>query len=150
MTEVPRPTHGQTPSLTPSEINDFVAVQYPAASGRYRSVEIGEGYAVARWAHDPALDRPGGLISGPTQFTLCDTVLWHLSFTVVGLRAMAVTSDLHITFLRPARGGDLLARAELIRAGRSRITGDVIVWVDGERDRPVAHAVGSYALLEDR
>ncbi len=135
---------------TPSQINEFVAAEYPAASTRYRSVEVGEGFAVARWTYDAALDRPGGLISGPTQFTLCDSVLWHLSFTVVGLEAMAVTSDLHITFLRPARGGDLLARAELIRAGRSRITGDVIVWVDDDRDRPVAHAVGSYALLGAR
>lgn len=138
------------PMPTPDEINDFVAVQYPAASGGFRCEAVGEGFAVARWTYDASLDRPGGLISGPTQFTLCDSVLWHLSFTVVGLRAMAVTSDLHITFLRPATGGDLLARADLIRAGRTRITGDVMVWVDGFPDRPVAHAVGSYALLEGR
>lgn len=138
------------PLPTPDEINAFVAVQYPAASEGFRCEEVGEGFAVARWTYDPSLDRPGGLISGPTQFTLCDSVLWHLSFTVVGLRPMAVTSDLHITFLRPAAGGDLIARAELIRAGRSRITGDVLVWVDGSPDRPVAHAVGSYAVLEDR
>lgn len=134
---------------TPGEINDFVSIQYPAASEGFRCEEVGEGFAVARWLYDERLDRPGGLISGPTQFTLCDTVLWHLSFTVVGLRAMAVTSDLHITFLRPAVGGDLLARAELIRAGRSRITGDVLVWVEGSPERPVSHAVGSYAVLND-
>ena len=135
---------------TPDEINAFVAAEYPAAASAFRSVEVGEGRAVARWSYDESLNRPGGLISGPTQFTLCDTALWHLSFTVVGLRAMAVTSDLHITFLRPAVGGDLVARAELIRAGRTRITGDVRVWVDGAAERPVAHAVGSYALLDDR
>ena len=93
---------------------------------------------------------PGGLISGPTQFTICDTALWYLSFTVVGLQPMAVTADLNITFLRPAVGGDLLARAELIRAGRARIFGQVRVWVDGSEDRPVAHATGNYALLESR
>lgn len=141
-------TSGPMPS--PEEINEFVAVQYPVASEGFRCEQVGAGFAVARWTYDARLDRPGRLISGPTQFTLCDTVLWHLSFTVVGLRAMAVTSDLHITFLRPATGGDLVARAELIRAGRSRITGDVLVWVDGSPDRPVAHAVGSYAVLDDR
>ena len=37
--------------------------------------------------------------------------------TVFGLDPMSVTADLHITFLRPARGGDLLARAErMVRA----------------------------------
>ena len=53
-------------------------------------------------------------------------------------------------FLRPAVGGDLLARAELIRAGRARIFGEVRVWVDGAQERPVAHATGSYALLESQ
>ncbi len=139
------------PIPTVDQVNQLVAETYPATVGDgYRCIDIGEGFAVAGWTYDPAFDRPGGLISGPTQFTICDSVLWYLSFTVVGLQPMAVTSDLHITFLRPAVGGDLVARAELIRAGRTRIFGQVRVWVDGAEDRPVAHATGSYALLEPR
>ncbi len=139
------------PIPTVGQVNELVAETYPAASADgYRCVEIGEGFAVARWTYDPSLDRPGGFISGPTQFTICDSALWYLSFTVVGLEPMAVTSDLHITFLRPAVGGDLLARAELIRAGRARIFGEVRVWVEGSESRKVAHATGSYALLGSR
>ena len=139
------------PIPTVDQVNQLVAETYPsAAADNFRCVDIGEGFAVARWTYDPALDRPGGFISGPTQFTICDSALWYLSFTVVGLQPMAVTADLDITFLRPASGGDLLARAELIRAGRARIFGEVRVWVDGEEDRQVAHATGSYALLEPR
>lgn len=134
-----------------SDVNELVAETYPAAAkDGYSCVDIGAGFAVARWSYDRGLDRPGGLISGPTQFTICDTALWFLSFTVVGLEPMAVTSDLHITFLRPAKGNDLLARADLVRSGRSRIFGQVRVWVDGEESRPVAHATGSYAKLEMR
>lgn len=136
---------------TVSQVNQLVAETFPAASrDGYRCIDIGEGFAVARWTHDRELDRPGGLISGPTQFTICDTALWYLSFTIVGLEPMAVTSDLHITFLRPAIGGDLLARADLVRSGKSRIFGQVRVWVDGDESRPVAHATGSYAKLEMR
>ena len=135
---------------TVDQINQLVADVYPAASERYRCIDVGEGFAVARWSYDPTLNRPGGFISGPTQFPASDLALWYLSFTVVGLQPMAVTADLDITFLRPAVGGDLLARAELIRAGRARIFGEVRVWVDGADDRPVAHATGSYALLESR
>ena len=139
------------PIPTVDEVNLLVAETYPAAAAdQFRCVGIGEGFAVARWSYDSSFDRPGGFISGPTQFTVCDSALWYLSFTVVGLRPMAVTSDLHITFLRPAVGGDLLARAELIRAGRARIFGEVRVWVDGAQERPVAHATGSYALLESQ
>jgi len=134
--------------LTPKEIDDFVAASYPAtASQGFRCDAVGEGFAVVRWQHDPAVLRPGGLISGPTQFTAADLALWYLSFTVLGLAAMALTSDLHIVFLRPARGGDLVARAELLRAGKSRISGRVLAWVDGAPDRPVSHATGAYALL---
>lgn len=139
------------PIPTVDEVNQLVADTYPApAVDAFRCVDVGDGFAVCRWTYDPSLDRPGGFISGPTQFTCCDLALWYLSFTVVGLQPMAVTADLDITFLRPAIGGDLLARAELIRAGRARIFGQVRVWVEGAEDRPVAHATGSYALLEPR
>jgi len=135
-------------ALTPEAVNAFVAAQYPSAhAAGYRCTEIGPGTALARWSHNPATLRPGGLISGPVQFSLADLALWFLSFTVVGLLPMAVTSDLHITFLRPAAGGDLWARATLLRAGRTRITGEVRLWVDGAPERAVAHAVGSYARL---
>lgn len=136
-------------ALTPRQVEEFVAETYPAAAD-FRCDALGAGYAVARWPHDPALLRPGGLISGPTQFACADLALWFLSFTVLGLAAMAVTSDLHIVFLRPARGGDLLARAELLRAGKTRITGRVVAWVDGAPERPVSHATGAYALLGEQ
>lgn len=132
----------------PEAVNAFVAVQYPSAyAAGYRCEEMGVGRALARWTHDPTTLRPGSLISGPTQFYLADLALWYLSFTVLGLAPMAVTSDLHISFLRPAAGGDLLAEARLLRAGKTRIVGDVKLWVDGAAEKLVAHAVGSYARL---
>ena len=133
--------------MRPDEINAFVAQVYPAAARAHRCESVGEGFATARWGWSPDELRPGQLISGPTQFTTADLALWFLSFTVVGLRPMAVTADLHITFLRPAKGGDLLARAELLRAGKTRIAGRVVLWVDGDEDRPVSHAVGCYSVL---
>ena len=136
------------PALTPQEVNDFVAATYPSTMvGGFRCEALGAGYAVARWRHDESQLRPGGLVSGPTQFAAADLALWYLSFTVLGLAAMAVTSDMHIVFLRPARGGDLIARAELLRAGKRRIAGRVLAWIDGDPDRPVSHATGAYSLL---
>lgn len=134
--------------LTPDQVNEFVAGVYPATRGQgFRCDAIGDRFAVVRWTHDTASLRPGGLVSGPVQFTAADLALWCLSFTVVGLVAMAVTADLHITYLRPASGGDLLARADLLRAGRTRIVGRVTLWIDGAEERPVSHASGTYALL---
>jgi uncharacterized protein (TIGR00369 family) len=134
--------------LTSDEVNAFIAAEYPSsfASG-YRADDLGEGFAQVRWLYDDSTLRPGGFISGPTQFTAADLALWVLSFTVLGLQPMAVTSDIHITFLRPAVGADLIARAELLRAGKSRISGQVRIWVDGAEDRPVSHVVGGYGVL---
>jgi uncharacterized protein (TIGR00369 family) len=133
---------------TVDETNELLATQYPSAhAAGYRCVAIAPGRALARWTYDATTLRPGGLIAGPTQFALADLALWFLSFTVLGLAPMAVTSDVHICFLRPAAAGDLLAEATVLRAGKNRIFGGVRLWIDGARDRPVANVVGGYARL---
>ena len=92
---------------TPEAINAFVAREFPSAhASGLRSVDIGPRFAVTRWISDPTTLRPGGLISGPTQFATADVALWCLTFTVLGLAPMAVTSELSIAFLRPAAGGE--------------------------------------------
>ncbi|HUO46544.1 MAG TPA: PaaI family thioesterase [Acidimicrobiia bacterium] len=132
--------------MRPSQVNALVASSFPQAfrSG-LRCEELGEGWAVARWKYDPETLRPGGYISGPTLFSAADVSLWFATFTVIGLVPMAVTSDLAIHFLRPALGDDVLARAEVLRIGKTRIYGEVRLWVDGRPDELVAHATGSYA-----
>ena len=147
-----RPGSGYTVSSvqipTPEAINDFFAAQFPSAyAAGHRCETSGPGLVVARWPYDPTTLRPGGFISGPTQFALADLAFWFLTFTVLGLAPMAVTSELYITFLRPAVGGDLLARAELLRAGKGKINGSVRLWVDGAPDKPVSHVVGSYVKM---
>ena len=42
--------------------------------------EIGRDYAIARRLVVPTDIRPGGYISGPTQFSLADAALWYLVF----------------------------------------------------------------------
>ena len=132
--------------MSPADVDRLVAQGFPAAyGGGYRCEELGEGWATARWTYDPDTLRPGGYISGPTLFGLADLAFWFATFTVLGPAPMAVTSDLSISFLRPALGSDVLGRAELLRVGKTRIYGEVRLWVDGAADRLVAHATGSYS-----
>ena len=134
---------------SPEAVNEFFQREFPSAHGvGHRCVETGAGFAVARWAYDATKLRPGGMISGPTQFALADVALWFATFTVLGLAPMAVTSELYISFLRPARNGDLIARAELLRVGRSKIAGAVRLWIDGAPDRLVSHVTGSYVHIQ--
>jgi uncharacterized protein (TIGR00369 family) len=133
-------------ALTPEEVNAFVAEVYPSShADGTRCVELGRGMAVVKWPFDESTLRPGGYISGPRMFGLADSALWFATFTVIGLEAMAVTSEMSIRFLRPARNGNLLARANLNSVSTRRLVGTVELWVDGAADRLVAVAQGSYA-----
>ena len=109
--------------------------------------EVGEGYAVARRVITGEELRPGGYISGPTQFAVADAALWYLVFAVIErVELMALTSELSIRYLRPAIGETLWARATLDKAGRRNVVGTVRVWTDDRVDKPTATAQGTYAL----
>ena len=99
-----------------------------------------------RWAYDETALRPGGIISGPTLFTIADLCGWVLVFATEGVTPMAVTWDLHITFLRAAMGGDVIATARQLKRGRKLIYGDVVMAMADDPDLPIAHATVTYAL----
>ena len=135
-----------TPQVTADEINRRVAEAFPGSTGG-GCVEIGPTWAVANRPIDAAAARPGGFVPGPTQFALADAVLWYLTFAVVDrVELMALTSDLDITFLRPAHGQVLWARAEVLSAGRRKVVGAVTIWCDARSDPPSAVAKGTYVL----
>jgi uncharacterized protein (TIGR00369 family) len=135
-----------TAPLTPDQVNEFVAEVYPSSfADGTRCVELGDGMALVRWPYQAAELRPGGYISGPRMFAAADSALWFATFTIVGLEPMAVTSELSIRFVRPAHDGDLMARALLNSVGLRRLVGTVELWIDGQPERPVAIAQGSYA-----
>lgn len=130
---------------TVDDVNSFLAETFPAAHRTgIRCVGIGDGVATVRLPYTPEDLRPGGYISGPSMFTAADTALWFAGFTRIGVEAMAVTSELSIRFLRPARDGDLLARATVQSVGARRIVGSVELWIDGHAERLVAVAQGTY------
>lgn len=132
--------------LTPGQVNRFVAGVYPAAYAEgTRCVELGDGWAVARWSFNETELRPGSYISGPRMFSSADSALWYATFTIIGLEEMAVTAELSIRFLRPAKNGDLMAKAVIKSVSARRLVGNVELWVDGAPERLVAVAQGSYA-----
>lgn len=132
--------------VTADEINAFLAEAW--AGNSHRCEAVGERWAVALLHTEGLSLRPGGIISGPTVFGLCDAALWYACFTVIGIEPMALTSELSIRYLRPARGAELRARAELHHAGRRSIIGSVVAWTD-DRDRPVAVAQGTYVRPQE-
>ncbi len=130
---------------SPADVNAMLREGFPGSPNL--CTELGDGYAVASRVVDPAELRPGGFISGPTQFGLADAALWFLVFAAIGrVEPMALTSELSIRYLRPAVGDVLWAKATLDAAGRRNVVGTVRVWVDDREDKPTAVAQGTYVL----
>jgi uncharacterized protein (TIGR00369 family) len=133
------------PRPSVEEINALVQPAFPGSPNS--CAEVGDGYAVARRVISGEELRPGGYISGPTQFAVADAALWYLVFAVIErVELMALTSELSIRYLRPAIGATLWARATLDKAGRRNVVGTVRVWTDHRMDKPTATAQGTYAL----
>jgi uncharacterized protein (TIGR00369 family) len=108
-------------------------------------VGIRHGWIRLRLPFDERYLRPGDAISGPTVFTLADTALFGAVLSMIGEQPMAVTADMDMHFLRRAGRADLFAESRILKLGRRLAVGDVTLY-SGDDERPVAHAVGSYAL----
>lgn len=127
--------------VTVEAINEFLERDFPGNGNRCEAV--GERWAVALLRTDTVNLRPGGIISGPTVFGVCDAALYYACFTAIGIEPMTLTSELSIRFMRPARGTELRARADLHQVGRRSIIGSITAWTD-DPAKPVAVAQGTY------
>ncbi len=131
-----------TELVSVDEVNAFLARDFQGGTGN-RCEALGRGWAVA--FTQPGLDklRPGGIISGPTVFGICDAALYYACFTMIGLEPMTLTSEMSIRFLRPAFGEVIRARADLASVGRRNIVGNMVAYTD-DIERPVAVCQGTY------
>jgi uncharacterized protein (TIGR00369 family) len=130
---------------TAGDINKMIAELFPGTGNV--CVDVGEGFAVARHDVTPHELRPGGFVSGPTQFSVADAALWYLVFAATRrIEPMALTSELSIRYLRPAQGSVVWAKATLANAGRRNVVGSVDIWCDDRVAKLTATAQGTYAL----
>ncbi len=89
--------------------------------------------------------RPGATMSGPTLMTLADTAAFFLLLAKLGPVAQAVTTSLHIDFLRRPTLGNVIGKAELMKLGKTlAVVRVVLTGIDG--GEPIAHASVTYAL----
>jgi uncharacterized protein (TIGR00369 family) len=111
--------------------------------------ELGRGYAVVRMKYDERYLRPGRYITGGMLMTLADIAIYYAILSVVGLKPMTVTNEFKINFLRPAVGGDVLARADVLKTGRRIVYGEIRLFMADNQEKLIAHATSSYVLPEE-
>ena len=94
--------------------------------------------------------RPGGTVSGPTIFMLADVAVYLAILSRIGPKALTVTTNASIDFLRkPSAGRDITATAKILKLGRVLVVGDVLIYSDGVTD-PVARGSMTYSIPPER
>jgi uncharacterized protein (TIGR00369 family) len=133
--------------FTIDELRAYLVEVFPEfwGSGELRLEDLGPMTATLRLAYHPRPLRPGGTISGPTMFGLCDSALYAAILNELGPVAHAVTTNVSINFLRKPAPVDLIGKARLIKLGKRLAVGEVTLYSDGESEM-VAHATGTYSI----
>lgn len=133
-----------TPILGVAELQQILRESFPSAE--VPLVESVDGDTVVVYL--PVSERhgrPGGTLSGPSMMTLADLAAWLITMAHVGPVVLAVTTSLHIDFLRKPSLDDLVARGRLLKLGKRLSVVDVELFSRGS-DALVAKAQVTYSL----
>ena len=134
------------PKMTAQDVNAFLVRVFDQVADQFHCEEVGDMTALLRLKVDNSHLRPGGTISGPSMFGLADVAMYVVTLAQIGPKALAVTTNCSIDFMRkPQAGRDLLGHARLLKLGRALAVGDVLIYSEGH-DAPVARASLTYAI----
>jgi acyl-coenzyme A thioesterase PaaI-like protein len=103
------------------------------------------GECVLRVPFDPALERPGGIVSGMTVMGAADVAMWLAIMTQRGTEEQWVTSDMKTAFLRSGRQEDFLCTARVLKLGKRSAYGTAEC--NGAASGLLAHHVFTYAKV---
>ena len=109
------------PPLTEEELSrvreTFARIPYTRLLG-IEFVSAARGTATFRLAPREELSRMEGIMHGGAIASLLDTAAAFAVHTLLGPSGRTVTVDLTIHYLRPVTGGEIQARARVLREGR--------------------------------
>ncbi len=131
------------------ELEVFLHEAFPQVAEDFRVETVAPNQIDVRLQVDHRHLRPGGTISGPSMFALADVSIYLAILAMIGPKALAVTTNCSIDFMRkPAAGVDMIAKAKLLKLGRVLAVGEVLMYSEGMAD-PVARASLTYSLPPD-
>lgn len=102
--------------------------------------------ATLRVPFSERLTRVGGTICGQALMALADTsVVFALSGAFGEFRPMTTVTQ-STSFMRAISGAAVIAKARLLRVGKTMAFADVTLYAEGD-DRPAVHVTSTYAIL---
>jgi len=111
-------------------LTEFMKEVFPQVHGDFAIDHVGEMEITMRLLTAERHLRPGGTVSGPSMFALADVSIYLATLAMIGPKALAVTTNCAIDFMRkPEAHVDLIAKARLLKVMLGR--GAAMFW-DGD------------------
>jgi len=102
--------------------------------------------AVLRMPYGGHLARDGGVISGQSMLAFADSAMVVVIASAVGGYRNMATVDMTSSFMAAARDTDIVARGDVVKAGKRMVFGQIRL-EDGATGAPVAHVWTTWMLL---
>ena len=138
-----------TPKMSIQDMTAFVDEVFPQMMGTFDVLEIATYRIKIRMRITDGDLRPGGTVSGPAMFTAVDCAFYMATLAMIGPKALTVTTNCSIDFMRKPAPGHLIAEARVLKLGKVLSVGDVMLYSEGVEE-PVAHANLTYSIPKPR
>ncbi|SEW18403.1 uncharacterized domain 1-containing protein [Aliiroseovarius sediminilitoris] len=136
--------------MSRDQLQSFLEEAFPQVAPDFEIADVAPMQITVRTRIGDKHLRPGGTVSGPTMFALADVSIYLAILAMIGPKALAVTTNCSIDFMRkPAANTSLVAHARLHKLGRVLAVGDVLIHSEGN-DAPVARASLTYSIPPER
>jgi uncharacterized protein (TIGR00369 family) len=132
------------PVMDVAELQAFLDAAFPADLP-YTVEDVSASGVRMRLAVTESNVRPGGTVSGPSLMALADCAAWLAVVGQIGPVALAVTTSLHIDFLRKPALVDVVATGTLLKLGSRLGVVDVALHSVAD-DALVAKAQVTYSI----
>ena len=137
-------------ALNRDELTTYLAEVFPQVRDDFAIDALSEEGLTMRLLTAERHLRPGGTVSGPSMFALADVSVYALVLSRLGKKALAVTTNCSLDFMRkPEAGVDVVAEARLLKLGRTLAVGDVHMFSQGS-DKMVARSTMTYSIPPER
>lgn len=131
--------------MTISDLEVFLKDVFPQVCDDFLIEELSQDEITVRLKISDKHLRPGGTVSGPSMFGLADVCFYLIILANIGPKALTVTTNCSIDFMRKPAEVDLIAKARLLKLGKALAVGDVLLYSEG-MEKPVAHANVTYSI----
>jgi len=131
--------------MTVDELQQFLIDGFPFDPPAFVVEEVRDHRIRVRLPVLPSHGRPGGTVSGPALMSLADCTAWLAIVGHIGPVPLAVTTSLHIDFLRKPALIDVVATGTVLKLGRRLAVVEVAMVSEGG-EAVIAKAQVTYSI----